>query len=1049
MKPTGFPRAFSAGNSLPVLARLLISGAAYLLYVGAFYSLHNSLGLGVLILMIFPVSVSGWLFGGLAGTLCGLAGVGFNLFLLSSLGRLDWQNIFLSSVPSGALIIILTGFLLGQVSQLSRRVNRELEERAKTEQRQKGVAGLLKSTLEASANGLLFLDAAGKVAAHNQMFTYLWGLSAEALQGASSQRLLESLAEKTRNHKDLLTHMHQALARPEREHLFELFLLNGRVLKCHAAPRGPDGGSRAGGLVLSCEDITEFKQKNDALLESEKKLRGLIHNSANGVSLVDEQGRVIEWNPAQEAITGLGKNDALGRPIWDVMHALLSPELKMTTSLQELRSRLSQAVQKLRSTGESHHLIEQNINRNGEVVAVEITLFLIPGEKGVMLGLVYRDVTRLKLAEEALLQRYEMTQTILNACPDMAALLDMSGRVLAINAPFAQSIGKEAPELVGKNLYALLSDGTAQVRKQGVLEVVLSGQPTTREVLLGERCYTDTFFPITNVNSPIARVALFSHDVTESRQRERELEAVASISSALRAALTRAEVYPIIFEQVETLLKADGIGLILRDAETGEVRVEQACGAWTSLMHMSFSAEQATRGPVLILDEPYLNNAIENSSHLFQTKPFTGLKATACVPLQIEGNIIGSLWIGRRAQITPNDVRILTALAHITANAIHRVALYEQTRLYADQLASAGEIGRELAETLSLTGIYSRLAQSIHRMLPNIARVLITRFDAEAQQITSAYSLQDGKPVDVAEAPPIALQPPEAGGQNWVIYSRQPLVQNDHSGRKKASSAPLPRSALFVPLVVKGEALGVLQLESYASRRFGSSDVELLTLIGNTAAIAIQNAHLYENLQQSHQSLTQAYEATLEGWAHALDLRDHGTHDHTDRVVKLTVELGRRLGIEEQALTNLRRGAQLHDIGKMGIPDSILLKPGPLTEEEWKIMRMHPVYAYEMLYPVPEFRKILDIPYCHHEKWDGTGYPRELHTEEIPLPARIFAVVDVWDALCSDRPYRRAWPEEKVVDYLKLQAGSHFDPQVVGEFLGMINANGPGALLGA
>ncbi|MBI4316523.1 MAG: HD-GYP domain-containing protein, partial [Chloroflexi bacterium] len=132
-----------------------------------------------------------------------------------------------------------------------------------------------------------------------------------------------------------------------------------------------------------------------------------------------------------------------------------------------------------------------------------------------------------------------------------------------------------------------------------------------------------------------------------------------------------------------------------------------------------------------------------------------------------------------------------------------------------------------------------------------------------------------------------------------------------------------------------------------------------------------------------------------------------------------------------------RRGALLHDIGKMGVPDSILLKPGPLTDEEWVIMRLHPQLAYDMLSPINYLRSALDIPYCHHEKWDGTGYPRGLKGEQIPLAARPFAVVDVWDALRSDRPYRAAWPEEKVIEHIKAGSGSHFDPQVVEAFLGL------------
>ena len=160
-------------------------------------------------------------------------------------------------------------------------------------------------------------------------------------------------------------------------------------------------------------------------------------------------------------------------------------------------------------------------------------------------------------------------------------------------------------------------------------------------------------------------------------------------------------------------------------------------------------------------------------------------------------------------------------------------------------------------------------------------------------------------------------------------------------------------------------------------------------------------------------------------------MRDKETEGHTQRVTELTMKLGRQFGLPEEELLHVRRGALLHDIGKMGVPDGILLKPGPLTNEEWVLMRKHTTFAYEMLSPIHYLQPALDIPYCHHEKWDGTGYPRGLSGGQIPFAARIFAVVDVWDALISDRPYRAAWPEEKVLDYIRSLAGTHFDPQVV------------------
>ncbi len=257
------------------------------------------------------------------------------------------------------------------------------------------------------------------------------------------------------------------------------------------------------------------------------------------------------------------------------------------------------------------------------------------------------------------------------------------------------------------------------------------------------------------------------------------------------------------------------------------------------------------------------------------------------------------------------------------------------------------------------------------------------------------------------------------------------------------SRAPLLAAERFVayygvPLLTKGEVTGVLEIFHRARLTPNDEWLEFLNALAGTAAIAIENAVLFDDLQRSHAQLALAYDATLEGWCRTLDLRDEETEGHTRRVVEMSVQLARALGVSGQDLVHLRRGALLHDIGKMAIPDRILLKPGPLSPEEWEVMRRHPVHAFELLSPIAYIRPALDIPYCHHEKWDGTGYPQGLKGDQIPLAARIFAVVDVWDALRSNRPYRPAWTEEKARAHITEQTGKHFDPHVVEAFLHMI-----------
>ncbi|MGB3702745.1 MAG: HD domain-containing phosphohydrolase [Anaerolineales bacterium] len=218
----------------------------------------------------------------------------------------------------------------------------------------------------------------------------------------------------------------------------------------------------------------------------------------------------------------------------------------------------------------------------------------------------------------------------------------------------------------------------------------------------------------------------------------------------------------------------------------------------------------------------------------------------------------------------------------------------------------------------------------------------------------------------------------------------------------------------------------------------GNDEVTVLTRSFN---------NMISSLNQSKDDLLNAYDRTLEGWSMALELRDQDTEGHTRRVAELTLELSQLMGYEGEELVHIRRGALLHDIGKMGIPDSILLKPGALSSEEWSLMRRHPEFAYQLLWPIEYLRPAISIPYSHHEWWNGNGYPQGLTGEDIPLPARIFAVIDVWDAMRSDRPYRKAVAESEVCEYLLESKGVHLDCRVVEAFfelLGSKSSNGNG-----
>jgi putative nucleotidyltransferase with HDIG domain len=246
-------------------------------------------------------------------------------------------------------------------------------------------------------------------------------------------------------------------------------------------------------------------------------------------------------------------------------------------------------------------------------------------------------------------------------------------------------------------------------------------------------------------------------------------------------------------------------------------------------------------------------------------------------------------------------------------------------------------------------------------------------------------------------------------------------------------------AALFaLPLIAKGEVVGVLEVFHRTPIEPDEDWLDFLETMGQQAAIALHDAALFEGLQRSNADLVVAYDATIEGWSRALDLRDHETEGHSLRVTAASLRIAEALGLDEAERVHIRRGALLHDIGKMGVPDAILLKPGRLSEDERAIMQKHAQYAYDMLSPISYLKPAIDIPYCHHERWDGGGYPRGLKGESIPLMARIFAIVDVWDALRSDRPYRKGWSDDAVRAHLIEGSGTHFDPQILETFLEVV-----------
>jgi len=536
------------------------------------------------------------------------------------------------------------------------------------------------------------------------------------------------------------------------------------------------------------------------------------------------------------------------------------------------------------------------------------------------------------------------------------------------------------------------------------------------------------------VSSQVAKAIQRKRAEEEIRRRLAELEAVNRVSTSLRTAQTLDEMLSLLLDQTLAVMDTDAGTIWLYDPEGDLLRRVIARGWFAQVSVPAIKPAEGMAGTAFATGEISLTREFASDSHLRPHSP-PGWGG-AVVPVRSARETIGVLFVSvpLPREVTPDEARLLTILAEIAGNALQRMRLHAQTERRAAQLAALHAIDQAIGASLDVhITLNVLLDQTLAQLAVHAAAVLLYNPYAHVLKFAAGRGFR----TRAIESTQLRLGEGYAGR---AALERR-LVGVPHL----AEAREFTRASLLVaegfvtyygaPLIAKGRIRGVLEIFQRAPLEPDPEWLGFLETLAGQAAIAIDNAELFEDLQRSNTELSLAYDATIEGWSRALDLRDKETEGHTQRVTELTLKLAQAMGMSDAERVHLRRGALLHDIGKMGVPDAILLKPGPLTDEEWEIMRKHPVYAYEMLLPILYLRPALEIPYYHHEKWDGTGYPHGLKGEQIPLAARIFAVVDVWDALRSDRPYRPAWPAEKVQEHIRSLAGTHFDPQVAKMFL--------------
>lgn len=528
------------------------------------------------------------------------------------------------------------------------------------------------------------------------------------------------------------------------------------------------------------------------------------------------------------------------------------------------------------------------------------------------------------------------------------------------------------------------------------------------------------------------------HDTTEQLQHQRELEALASFTRSLRGARTMNDVYAGIFTSLKRTLDLNALAILVPDPANDSFLVQYASEAWYDFRgHWRLSATSSARR-AFELETPELATSHCTDPQCLCRVLLRKQAVVGYFPLRVHEQRLGLLCIGRETPMSNSDLRTFNAISDIAATAIHRTTLRQKTEEQLQRLMALRNIDSAITSSLDLRRTLNILLEQILSQL-HIDAAAVLLHHAHRGQLEYAA----GRGFHTTHITQSKLKKGE-GSAGRVASDRQMLIIEDLAQPGLVlKRQDLVRDEGFisyygVPLVAQGELRGVLELFHRSTLKPDPDWLEFLESLGLQAAVALENAFLFQELQRSNTELAQAYESTIEGWARALDFRDKETEGHSRRVTDLTVAIAERLGLTDGDLAHVRRGALLHDIGKMGVPDRILLKPGALDEEEWRIMKNHPNAAYELLAPIDYLREALEIPYCHHEKWDGSGYPRGLKEEAIPLPARIFAIVDVWDALCSDRPYRPAWSAERALRHIASESGRHFDPRVVEAFLALV-----------
>ncbi len=739
-------------------------------------------------------------------------------------------------------------------------------------------------------------------------------------------------------------------------------------------------------------------------------------------------------------------------PEFDGMQALkLTQEMKRVIPFIVLTGSMNEdtAVECIKA-GASDYVIKEHIHRLPFAVQEALK------QQQTLIGKVQ--------AEDALKREQYLMHTLMETVPDTIYFKDARGRFIRINHAQAKRLGVSDPEeAIGKTDFDFFAPEHAQPAAEDEEKIMRTGLPLINyeEILT----YPDrppewvsaTKMPLRDQKGEIAGTFGISRDITqrklaeeETRHRLNELEVLYAASLAVGQLLQPKEIGQKIINILSERLHwhHTSIRQYRPESETLELLAFHQPGLENEAERLATEERirtmivrpgQGFAGWVIQHGQPVYCGDVTTDQRYIEIWP--GIHSGLYVPLKVSERIIGCLSVESEQvnAFTEIDEWLITTLATQVASALENARLFEETSRRLKHVQALHAVDTAISSSLNLNVTLDVFLDQAVRLL-GVDAADVLRFNPHTQflEYVSGYGFR----TNAIKHTRLRLGESYAG----IAGLERRIIPIPHLDSRDTSLLRSPgfksegfETGFDVPLIAKGQLMGVLEIFQRSPLSPDQEWMQFLETLAGQAAIAIDNITLFDGLQRSNLNLSLAYDATIEGWSRALDLRDKDTEGHTQRVAELTMDLARALGLNEDQIIHIRRGALLHDIGKMGVPDEILHKPGSLSDDEWKIMHRHPIYAFEMLSPITYLRLALDIPYCHHEKWDGSGYPQGLKGEQIPLAARIFAVVDVYDALTSDRPYRKAWSKDKALQQLKIESGKHFEPQVVEAFLKMVD----------